>query len=67
MAEQTWTITEKGLEKAHRIRTRFYETLDLFEQIAADEGLTVEEARVLMIFAEHTTIVTNFGEDELDD
>lgn len=63
--EQTWAITPKGYDLAVRIQARFLNTLDPIETIAADEGLTVDEARVLMMIVDRGGVVTTeFDEDD---
>lgn len=60
---QTWEITDKGLEVANAILTRFTTTTDELEDIAKDYGLNLDEARVLIMIAEAGGIV-RVGDDD---
>nr|ALS91345.1 MetaGeneMark_Unknown Function [uncultured bacterium] len=65
--EQIWQVTQKGYDVAVRIHNRFLHTLDPLEEIAADEGLGVDEARVLMYMIDQGgVVVTEFDEEEDD-
>lgn len=67
MAEQTWEITQKGFDIAVDIYDRFMNTLDPIEEIAASHGLSVAEARVLMMIVEQGgRIRTQFEEEDVD-
>lgn len=67
MAEQTWQLTQKGYDIAVEIHNRFMNTLDPIEEIAASHGMTVPEARVLMMIVENGgSIVTEIEEEDVD-
>lgn len=63
--EETWQITPKGLQVAQDILKRFTNSTTPLEEIAADYGLSVDEARVLMFIAEQGMVTTNFEEEDI--
>lgn len=61
--QETWLVTQKGYDMANRLLEKFASTDLTIEEIALSEGLTADEARVLIVLVEAGgLVVTDFDE-----
>lgn len=65
MQQEGWQVTEKGYAIAQYILDRFHNTLDPLDEIAADAGLTTEEAQMLMIMVENGGLMIIDEEEDI--